>query len=164
MTTRQINVQRVSVISKKKFEDVVAAFDAALGHTEMGPFMKSIAAAKNYAEVEKIVAQVVPASDLMEFVRFDLGGIVRKQRGEGTPRSLRVLIGNPLTMKRMLEHVPDVGSYAPVTLLIDERPDGVHLTYDTMTSFLAPYGNAAASKVAQELDAKVDAVMKIAAH
>lgn len=157
-------MQRVTVISKKRFEDVVAAFDAAVGHAEVGPFMKSIGAAKDYAEVESIVGQVVPASGLMEFVRFDLGGILRKERGAGTTQSLRLVVGNPLTMKRMLEHVPDVGSYAPVTILIDERADGVHLTYDTMTSFLAPYGNAAASKVAQELDAKVDAVLKKAAN
>jgi hypothetical protein len=40
--------------------------------------------------------------------------------------------------------VPDAGSYAPVTILIDERPDGVHLSYDRMGSLLAPYGNAEA--------------------
>jgi hypothetical protein len=52
----------------------------------------------------------------------------------------------------MAQHVPDAGSYAPVTILIDERSDGVHLSYDRMTSFLAPYRNAAALNVARELD------------
>jgi hypothetical protein len=40
-------------------------------------------------------------------------------------------------MKQMVEHVPDAGSCAPVTILIDQRPDGVHFSYDRMTSFLA---------------------------
>jgi hypothetical protein len=28
-------------------------------------------------------------------------------------------------MKEMAKHVPDAGSYAPVTVLVDERTDGV---------------------------------------
>ena len=163
MTTRQISVQRLTVISSKRFEDVVAALGAAVGHTDTGAFMKDIASAKNYAEVEKIVHQVTGAGDLMEFFRLDLGMVLRKDRGDKAPRSVRFIIGNPLTMKRMLEHVPDAGSYAPVTILVDERPDGVHLTYDKMASFLAPYGNAEAMKVAQDLDAKVEALLTKAA-
>jgi len=59
----------------------------------------------------------------------------------------------------MVEHVPDAGSYAPVTILIDERPDGVHLSYDRMASFLQSYGNEQALKVARELDVKVEALL-----
>jgi hypothetical protein len=66
-------------------------------------------------------------------------------------------------MKQMAEHVPDVGSYAPMTILIDERPDGVHLSYDTMASALAPYGSREASKIAQDLDNKVIAMLEAAA-
>jgi hypothetical protein len=44
-------------------------------------------------------------------------------------------------MKQMVEHGPDAGSYAPATILIDERPDGVPLSYDRMASFLATYGS-----------------------
>jgi hypothetical protein len=31
-------------------------------------------------------------------------------------------------MKEMVKHVPDTGSYAPVTILVDERLDGVRLS------------------------------------
>jgi hypothetical protein len=54
------------------------------------------------------------------------------------------------------------GSYAPVTILIDERPEGVHLSYDRMASFLAPYENSEALKVAKDLDAKVEALLAVA--
>jgi uncharacterized protein (DUF302 family) len=77
----------------------------------------------------------------------------------GTPKIIRFLIGNPLIMKEMAKHVPDAASYAPVTILVDERPDGVHLSYDRMASFLSGYGNAEALKVAQALDAKVEALL-----
>ena len=58
----------------------------------------------------------------------------------------------------------DAGSYAPVTILIDERPDGVHLSYDRMASFLRSYGNEEALKVAEALDSKVEALLMAAAH
>jgi len=60
----------------------------------------------------------------------------------------------------MAKHVPDAGSYAPTTVLIDERDDGVHLSYDKMTSLLASYGNAEASAVARDLDAKVENLLR----
>jgi len=99
----------------------------------------------------------------MEFARFDLGEILRKETGAATPKVLRLVIGNPLIMKKMVERVPDAGSYAPVTILLDERPDGVHLSYDTVASFLNSYGSPEAIKVAQDLDAKVEALLTSAA-
>jgi hypothetical protein len=66
-------------------------------------------------------------------------------------------------MREMVKHVPDAGSYAPVTILIDERSDGVHLSYDRMASFLAPYNNPEALKVARDLDEKVEALLSAAA-
>jgi hypothetical protein len=59
----------------------------------------------------------------------------------------------------MVKHAPDAGSYAPVTILVDQRSDGVHLSYDRMASLLAPYENAEALKVAKDLDAKVEALL-----
>jgi hypothetical protein len=67
-------------------------------------------------------------------------------------------------MKQMVKHLPDAGSYAPVTLLIDERPDGVHLSYDRMASLLAPYESAEALSVARELDSKVETLLNRAAN
>jgi hypothetical protein len=52
--------------------------------------------------------------------------------------------------------VADAGSYAPVTILIEETPDGgIRMAYDSVISALAPYDNAAASAVAGRLDAEV---------
>ena len=62
-------------------------------------------------------------------------------------------------MREMAKHVPDAGSYAPVTVLIDERSDGVHLSYDRMASLLAQYGNSDALAVARNLDKKVEALL-----
>jgi hypothetical protein len=66
-------------------------------------------------------------------------------------------------IQEMAKHVPDAASYAPVTVLIDQRPDGVHLSYDTMAGFLAPYGNAEALRIARDLDAKIENLLRQAA-
>jgi uncharacterized protein (DUF302 family) len=89
--------------------------------------------------------------------------IVRKGTEHHTSRIIRLVIGNPLIMKEMAKHVPDAGSYAPVTVLVDERADGVHISYDRMASLLAPYGNRDALRVARDLDAKVEEVLRQAA-
>jgi len=46
---------------------------------------------------------------------------------------------------------------------VDERPDGVHLSYDRMASLLAPYGNSEALSIASDLDAKVENLLRQAA-
>ena len=163
MPIKEIQVQRFSVTSKRSFDEVVAALHAAIGHTDVRALTQEISQSKNLAEMETIIHKVVDPSGLMEFVRFDLGDVVRKER-PAAPRSLRLVAGNPLIMKEMVKRVPDAGSYAPVTILIDERPDGVHLSYDRMASFLASYGNPEALKVAEDLDAKVEAVLTKAAN
>jgi uncharacterized protein (DUF302 family) len=163
MATKQISVERFSIISVKPFSDVVTVLEASVGHPNMNTFMNDIASARSFNELEKVVSAVTGPTGLMQFMRFDLGEIVRKERGDTAPHSLRYLIGNPLIMKQMLEHSPDAGSYAPVTVLVDERPEGVMLSYDRMASFLAPYGNDEALKAARNLDAKVEALLAKAA-
>jgi len=160
MTTRQSSVQRVTVTSSKTFEDVVAAFEGAIGHPDVREFQKEIGATKTYAEMEGVIQKSLGKSGFMELARFDLGAILRKEGRPEAPRSLRFLVGNPLVMKEMLKHVPDAGSYAPVTVLIDERSDGVHLSYDTMSGFLAPYGSTPALKAARDLDSRIENLLK----
>ena len=76
---------------------------------------------------------------------------------------VRLIMGNPLIMQQMARYAPDAGSYAPVTVLVDERSDGVHISYDRMASLLAPYRNSEALAVARDLDKKVETLLSEAA-
>lgn len=163
MATRQISVQRFGITSSKPFQDVVSGLELAVGRPDLRAFQKDISAAKSYSEVESVVNKATGPSGFMEFARFDLGEFLRKETGTAAPKILRLVIGNPLIMKKMVERVPDAGSYAPVTILLDERQDGVHLSYDKMASFLSSYGSVEALKVAQDLDSKVEALLTSAA-
>ena len=167
MSNLRIAVERRTLVSSRRFEDVIAAIDAAVGHPDMRAFWKEIAATSTYPEMEAVVQHAIGPSGLMEFLRFDHGQFLRKAQNPAapvaTPRIVRLVIGNPLIMMAMAKHVHDAGSYAPVTVLIDEREDGVHLSYDTMSSYLGSYEQPDALNVARELDAKVAALINAAA-
>ena len=160
---RTVEMERFTVISPKRFDDVVAALKAAIGHPDMAEFWQATQRATTAAELEAVIQPAVGESGLMQFVEFDHGMIVRKGTENHTSRIIRLVIGNPLIMKEMAKHVPDAGSYAPVTVLVDERADGVHISYDRMASLLAPYGNRDALSIARDLDAKVEDVLNQAA-
>jgi uncharacterized protein (DUF302 family) len=164
MSTIEIPVQRVSVVSSRPFDEVINRLTATIGRPDMIAFHTALAAAASTAELEDVVEAAVGASALMEFARFDAGEILRKQLGNGEPRILRLLVGNPLIMAEMAKTVPDAASYAPITILIHERADGVHLSYDRVASFIAPYGSEPALAVARDLDARVEALLETAAH
>ncbi len=160
---RKIEVERFTLNSSKPFDQVVAALNSAVGHPDMSEFWKSTHRAQSVAELENTIEKGLGPTGLMLFVEFDHGAVVRKGTNRATPRMIRFVIGNPLIMREMAKHVPDAGSYAPVTVLVDERADGVHLSYDRMASFLAPYNNSEALKVARDLDKKVEALLSWAA-
>ncbi len=161
---KKIEVERFTLSSSKLFDQVVAALNSAVGHPDMSEFWKSTDRAQSDAELQHTIEKGLGPTGLMLFVEFDHGAIVRKGTGGATPRMIRFVIGNPIIMRQMVQHVPDAGSYAPVTILIDERSDGVHLSYDRMTSFLTPYNNSEALKVARDLDEKVEALINAAAN
>jgi uncharacterized protein (DUF302 family) len=158
-----VEVERFSLTSSRSFDQVLAAINAAIGHPEMAEFWSSTQQARTVSELENSIQKALGRTGLMSFVQFDHGAIVRKATGRDKPRMVRLVVGNPLIMQEMAKHVPDAGSYAPVTVLVDERSDGVHLSYDRMASFLAPYGNHDALQVAQNLDRKIEDLLRQAA-
>jgi uncharacterized protein (DUF302 family) len=163
MSIREVQVQRFSVVTIQPFDTVVARIDEQIGHPDMAAFRKSFSAAQNKAEMEEVVDPATQPNGIMEFTRFDLGEVLRKENGASAPKILRIVAGNPLIMMEMVKHVPDAGSYAPVTILIEERPDSVRISYDRMASYLASYGNDEALAVARDLDAKIERMLTEAA-
>jgi hypothetical protein len=164
MQLTQVVTDRFSVVSRRRIEDVLAAVHKAIGHPNLALMQREVAMARTYAEMEAIINKATGPTGLMEFMRLDMALYLGKGRAGKTRGCYRLLVGNPLIMRRMAEHVPDAASYAPVTILIDEREDGVHLSYDRMEGFLAPYLSVAASGVAAELDRKVEAMLTSAAE
>lgn len=164
MTFIEIVVRRFSVVSSRPFDEIVQRVSASIGRPSINAFRDALTAARDPDELASVVRAAIGPSELMEFARFDAGEVLRKGTHATEPRILRLLVGNPLIMKAMAETVPDAAAYAPVTLLVDQRADGVHLSYDCLASLLAPYSSKRALAVAAELDAKVLALLEAAAR
>ena len=162
MSTIEVQVRRVSLVSPRPFEEVVQRLTATMGHPDMNEFHQAVASATTVEDLKEVVQGAIGSSDLMEFVRFNAGEVLRKERGGQGPNILRLVVGNPIIMKEMTKTVPDAAAYAPITILIDERTDGVHLSYDSMVSLIAPYGSQAALAVARDLDAKIVRLLETA--
>jgi uncharacterized protein (DUF302 family) len=160
MAISKIELERVSIISSKPFEKVVEALKAAVGRPDMNDFAMATKSARTFADLEAAIREGLGRTGFMMFMELDHGVILRKESGKAAPKMVRFIVGNPLIMKEMVKHVPDAGSYAPVTVLVDERADGVHLSYDRMASYLAPYQNSEALAVARELDSKIESLLR----
>ena len=165
----KVEVERFNLISSRPFYKILAAIKAAIGHPDMVAFAKRTAAAPTFPEFESIVREGLGKTGLMLFMELDHGAVIRKATDRDNPRMVRLIMGNPLIignppiMQQIARHVPDAGSHAPVTVLVDERSDGVHISYDRMVSLLAPYRNSEVLAVARDLDKKVETLLSEAA-
>jgi uncharacterized protein (DUF302 family) len=156
----KIVMERFTVTSSKPFDVVLAGIKASVGHPNMEQLWQAVQRATTGAELDAAIQPTLGKTGLMQFVEFDHGMVIRKGTEHHTSKMVRLVIGNPLIMKEMAKGVPDAGSYAPVTVLVDERADGVHISYDRMASLLAPYGDEDALSVARDLDANVEDVLR----
>src|ERR1700675_2279776 len=163
MSVRKIEVERFSLTTSRPFESVVCALKSSIGQLDLAAFASASRSSGTFAELEEVINRNMGESGLMLFLEFDHGAVVRKETGLAKPKIMRLVIGNPLVMKEMAKHVPDAVSYAALTLLVDERIDAVHLSYDNRTSFLSSYENPDVRKVARELYSKVESPVNNAA-
>src|SRR6185312_1020418 len=120
MNLRQIAVERFDVVTNKSFERVLCELEKGIGPPDITRYFQQKAAAQSMEEYAAVVNGAVGTADLMEFMRFDPGAVLRKNPASKAFKMVRIIAGNPLIMKQMAEHVPDAGSYAPVTILVSE--------------------------------------------
>jgi len=163
MAIKTLTVERFSVASARSFDEVLKGLEKGIGRPDMRELRPKMEGATSFADFEKVIHAVVGSADLMEFMRLDLGGAMQKDPSVKKFRVVRIIAGNPLIMKQMVERVPDAGSYAPVTILVYEGEGGVHLSYNRMASYLAGCGDEAVLKVARSLDGKVERLLMEAA-
>jgi hypothetical protein len=150
----------------RPFADVLQGIFSGITQPDITQLFSKLAASGNYQEFSSLVEQAQGSAGLMRFLQLDLDQALTldPQAHDWTGRRLvRLIAGNPVTMGQMTRHVVDAGSYAPVTILIEETPGGgTRVAYDSVVSALAPYGNAAASEVATRLDAEVLELLRTA--
>ena len=152
-----IPVRRHVLTSERPFQVVLDGVYGGISQPDIGALFATLAASTSYAEFAALVRHAQGSAGLMRFWYLDDDHVLAldPQADQAGRRLVRLIAGNPVTMGQMTRHLPAAGSYAPVTILIQELPGGTQVAYDTVTSAIAPYGDAAASQVAGRLDTEV---------
>jgi hypothetical protein len=151
-------VRRHVIDSDRPFSDVLDGIFDGISRPDIEDLFSKLQASTSYEQFSSLVRQAQGSAGLMLFLQLDLDGALTldpRATAWGGRRLVRLIAGNPVTMGEMTRHVADAGSYAPVTILVQETPGGTQVAYDTVASALAPYHDAAASQVARRLDAEV---------
>jgi hypothetical protein len=154
----EVLVRRHVFDSERPFSSVLEGIFGGISQPDIELLFSKLAASTSYEQFSSLVRQAQGSAGLMRFLQLDLDAVLtldpQAQDWAGR-RLVRLIAGNPVTMGEMTRHVADAGSYAPVTILIQEMPDGSRVAYDTVASAIAPYYDAAASQVAEHLDTEV---------
>ena len=155
----EVPVRRHIIESGRPFASVLDGIFGGISRPDIGPLFSDLEASDSYEQFSSLVQQAQGSAGLMRFWQLDLDVALTldpQARQQAGRRLVRLIAGNPVTMGEMTRHVADAGSYAPVTILIQELPGGgTRVAYDTVASELSPYHDAAALEVAQRLDTEV---------
>ena len=74
---RKVEIQRLTIVSSKPFEAVIAAVEKGIGRPDMSDFGKASSGAQTYAELENVVNRSVP----VEPARLDSSPLDLSLRG-----------------------------------------------------------------------------------
>jgi uncharacterized protein (DUF302 family) len=145
-------------VSSRPFEEVVNAFESAVGSVEDTGFPALLAATKSAEEFESQVKSRESTSGFMCFLTADHGAWLARIGLNAKARMYT--IGNPLIARTMLEHDIAAGLNVPVRLMIyeDAVSGTTRLAYDLPSSLMSGLQNEKVAGAAKKLDAKLNAL------
>jgi len=157
-------VRRHVFTSERPFAEIMDGIYGGVSQPDIGSLFRQLAASTSYEQFTSLVLEAQGSAGLMRFLELELDRALAldPQAQSSAGRGLvRLIAGNPVTMGEMTRHVPDAGSYAPVTILVQELPGGgTRLAYDSVASAIAIYEDPAATQVAENLDTEVLALLR----
>jgi uncharacterized protein (DUF302 family) len=162
--TRDFAVRKHVHVSSRSFEEVVAAFEAAVGSVEGGGFEREVEAAPDPAAFEARLRSHEGTSGFMRFSTIDHGAWLSALGIAPGAKARLYTIGNPLIARTMIKHDLGVGLDVPVRVLIYEDPPSgaVRLAYDLPSSLMSGLRNPDVDVAARNLDAKLVALAEVA--
>jgi uncharacterized protein (DUF302 family) len=145
-------------ISSRSFEEVVNAFESAVGSVEDTGFPALLTSTKNTEEFERRIKSREGTSGFMRFLTVDHGAWLTRIGLSAKARMYA--IGNPLIARTMLEHDTAAGLNVPVRLTIyeDAVSRTTRLAYDLPSSLMSGLQNEKLTPAAKKLDAKLIAL------
>jgi uncharacterized protein (DUF302 family) len=147
--------------SERSFDEVAAAFEAAVGPGDGETFQSVVDKATNSENFVASVRAAEGSSGFILFLKVDHSSWLKRVGIGG--RATMYTIGNPLIAQTMIRHNIEVGLNVPVRVLIYE--DSVSKTgrigYDLPSSLMARLKNAEVTAAAKLLDEKVAALASL---
>jgi uncharacterized protein (DUF302 family) len=155
---QKLQVNHLVYSTTRSFDEVVRAFEAAVGTFEDIGWASIPGAAKDTAEFEARVTARIGSSGFTRFLTVDHGGWLSFY---GQPREARqYVIGNPLIAITMLRHDVGAGLNVPVRVYIyrDEANGTTRFEYDEPSTLMSGLDNEDVTAAAEKLDAKLTAL------
>src|SRR5579863_6242253 len=154
---RTVQVEHVTITTKKKFEDVEAALESNI--PQLDPAMLEALANGD----ENLVKELERGSKLFIFLKRQHGAILRIA---GRPKKVvQYDIGNPHTATRMTRHQLPAALYAPLRVVLYENvAGGATFEYDKPSTLFGQFGDEAVNEVGRELDVELERALSRAAE
>jgi len=111
---RKIEMERFSLTTSKRFDEVIAGVNAAIGHPDMAEFGRTTHEARSFAELKSAVEKGLSKVGLMLFIQLDHGAIVRKETGHET------LIARMMEIHDVCDEANDVATASLLENWIDQ--------------------------------------------
>jgi uncharacterized protein (DUF302 family) len=145
-------------LSTRSFDEVVAAFEAAVGPGTNDAVEKAVKASSGPDEFEARIRALEGSSGFLLFLRADDGGWMTLLGLKA--RAKLYILGNPMTARTMMEHDLGVGLNVPVRVLVYEEPrtGTCRLAYDLPSSLMGRLKNEYVTEAAKRLDQKLSAL------
>jgi uncharacterized protein (DUF302 family) len=143
--------------TKRTFDEVIQAFEAATGSVEGGVWPQLAASAKTLEEFESLAHAHEGSSGFMRFLKVDHGWMAHYG---GRARCRMYTMGNPLIAQTMLRHSIAAGLNVPIRLVIYEDLESgtTRFGYDLPSSLMSVLENPEVTEAAKKLDAKLVAL------
>jgi hypothetical protein len=158
MPVQVIGVHRFTIRSWKQFDQVLQAIDASIGHPDTNVVMDEIAVANNDDQFKNVIDPASGSSGVVEFSRIDLTPFMRFRR------SVRIIAGDPMVMCSMAGQIPEAAAYGTVAIQIDERADGVRLSYDRIAERVEEYEDKFVFELARNLEKRIESLLTAASQ
>jgi len=148
--------------SERTFDEVVSAFEKAVGVVDGKAFQKIVAASTDEKDFERRVRAFEGPSGFMWFLDIDHGAWMTRIGLRA--RCKLYILGNPLIARTMLKHNLGVGLNVPLRVMIyeDQKTGRTRLAYDLPSSLMARLGNENVTAAAKRLDEKLARLAEIA--
>jgi len=153
MGTHRFAAERVDVVSKKSFAELVRSFEDRVPVADPTTLTRLLRGGATQAQIEAVVAQMSGDFGLMVLGKIKQRSFASQLRA----RQIDVyLIGNPVLTDRMLDEDPRAGLYAPLRIsLYQDSQARSHVTYDRPSTLLEQFANAAIRAIACVLDERL---------